>query len=151
MDLLATNSFRLPCKEVMFFLAFVILIGNGCQHSQSDTTSPVFGQHNDITEDLHHRLRAGLFEVGKDPVIAHIIKKPNVYSSLGLPFYSELAPYTMVRVSWERGSFWVKSDDHALVVIYMDMEATYSHVHLSTLDGFRSYRGFRQTIKHPIR
>lgn len=151
MDHLATNSFGPPCKKVIFFVAFVVLIGSGCQHSKSDTISPVFGQHSDITEDLHHRLKAGIFEVGKDPVIAQIIKNKSIYDFFKLPFYSEIAPHTMVRVSWDRGTFWVKSDDHAHVVIYMDMEATYSHVHLSTLEGFQNYRGFRPTIKHPIR
>lgn len=141
-------------KKLIAF-AFVILLQitailiSGCQSPISDSYT-TFGQTSDITEDLYHRLKAGLFEIGKDPVICRVVKKSNLYQRLRLPFYSERAPHKMVRVFWERGSFWVKSDDHALVVIYMDVEATFSHVQIATLEGLGNDREFMESTERPI-
>ena len=99
-----------------------MLIVSNCQEPTSDNEDSLQKPH-DVTEDLYHRLKAGIFEPGKDPMIFSLVKKPNLYQRLKLPFYSEAAPHEMARVSWERGTFWVKSDDHALVVIYMDKGA----------------------------
>ena len=128
----------------------IVFLISGCQHPNPGTPS-VLGRKTDITEDLYHRLKAGLFIAGKDPVIFNIEKTPNPSQKLRFPFYNEKAPHKMVRIYWERGSFWVKSDDRALVVIYMDVEATYSHVQIATLEGFQNSRQFRETYKHPIR
>ena len=57
----------------------------------------------------------------------------------------------MARISWNGGSFWVKSDDHDLVVMYMDLEAIYSHVQIATLVGFEQSWEFRRKNEHPIR
>lgn len=136
------------------FAIWVLMTGlltSGCQNSKLDTTAPVLGQYSDLTEDLHHRLQAGLFVPGKDPVVAHIIRHEKRIDKLRLPFINEDAPHTNVRISWERGSFWVKSDDHAHVVIYMDWEATLSHVQLTTFKGFGNSRVFSDRDKIPIR
>lgn len=133
---------------------FVLMIGlltSGCQNPRLDTTDSVLGQRSDITEDLHHRLQSGLFIPGKDPVVAHIIRHENLIDKLRLPFINQDAPHTNVRISWERGSFWVKSDDHAHVVIYMDWEATLSHVQLTTFKGFGNSRVFSDRDEIPIR
>ena len=140
---------------IAFGLAILVLIAgflmSGCQNSKLDTTAPVFGQHSDITEDLHHRLQSGLFIPELDPVVAHVIRHENLIDKLKLPFINQDAPHTNVRISWERGSFWVKSDDHAHVVIYMDWEATLSHVQLTTLKGFGNTRAFSDRDEIPIR
>lgn len=145
------NSFFRQSNQLgkLTVLALTMLILSGCQNPTPDT-SAVWGYEFDVTEDLYHNLEAGLFEPEKDPVICHI-KKKNLYKKLRFPIYSEKAPHKMVRVSWERGSFWVKSDDHALVVIYMDPEATFSHVRIATLTGFSIDREFRNSIEPPIR
>ncbi len=136
---------------LIIFIQTIVSFMSGCQ-----TSTPVpstFGQTSDLTEDLYHRLKAGLFEPEKDPVIAEIIikKSKNLFHKIDFPFYSNRASDTMVRLSWERGSFWVKSDDHAHVVIYMDLEATFSHVQLATLEGFGNIRVFRDGNERPIR
>lgn len=147
-------SHRHPLGKLMIFSSIIltqIIVSfiSGCQTSTS--IPPIFGQTSDLTEDLHHRLKAGLFEPEKDPVIAQIHKSKNLFHKIDIPFYSNSAPDTMVRLSWERGSFWVKSDDHAYVIIYMDMEATLSHVQLATLEGFGNIREFRDRYDRPIR
>ena len=53
----------------------------------------------------------------------------------------------MVRVSWDRGSFWVKSDDHAYIIIYIDTEATFSHVQLATFEGSAPYMNLGTGMK----
>lgn len=136
------------------FALFVLIAGfliRNYQNSKLDTTAPVFGQHSDITEDLHHRLQAGLFIPGTDPVIAHVIRRKNRIDKLRLAFIKRDAPHTYVRIYWEHGSFWVKSDDHAYVVMYMDWEATLSHVQLTTLKGFGSHRVFSDRGQIPFR
>ena len=146
------NSFFRQSNQLgkLTALALVVLILSGCQNPMSD--APVkLGYEFDVTEDLYHHLKAGLFEPEKDPMICRVIKKPNLYEKLKLPFYSKNAPHKMVRVSWERGSFWVESDDHALVVIYMDPEATFSHVQIATLEGFSLARIFREKNEVPVR
>lgn len=136
---------------LVMLVQITALLINGCQDSRFNTTSPTFGHSSDITEDLYHRLKAGLFEPEKDAVIAHIQKTRNFFHKLRLPFYDNDAPHTMVRISWDRGSFWVKSDDHAYVVIYMDAEAIFSHVQIDTFEGFGSAREFRNRNEKPIR
>ncbi len=131
-------------------LIFLIEIAVGCQRPM-DADPSALSRKTDITEDLYHRLKAGLFIAGKNPVILQIVKHPNLFHRLQLPFYSIRAPREMARISWDRGSFWVAADDHALVVIYMDVEATYSHVQIETLEKFDNSRQFRREYEHPIR
>ena len=135
---------------LLITLTLFIFISHGCQKPASDVDPPL-GKVNDVTEDLYHRLNAGLFKVGFDPLIFHVVKNPNLYQILGLPFYNENATNTMVRLSWDRGSFWVKTDDHGLVVVYMDEETIFSHVQIATLEGFSSARQFTEFPEHPIR
>lgn len=135
---------------LVILVQITALLMSGCKNPMSDIPY-LLGHNIDVTEDLHHRLKAGLFEAGKDPVICEINRYSNLYQKLRLPFYNDKAPHTMIRVSWERGSFWVRSDDKALVVIYMDAEAIFSHVQITTLEGFGSARQFRYTAEHPIR
>ena len=145
-----SNQFGLIALALAGFVQIILLILGGCQNPNSDT-SPTFGHQIDVTEDLYHRLKAGLFEVRKDPLICQVLKRRNPDQKLRFPFSKEEAPHQMVRISWERGSFWVKSDNHALVVIYMDEEAIFSHVQVATLEGFATSRIFRESIEHPIR
>lgn len=128
----------------------LVLLMSGCQPPEIGPT-PTLSLKTDITEDLYHRLKAGLFTAGTDPMIIRIEKDPIFFHELEIPFYIDEAPYKMMRVSWERGSFWVKPDNHALVVIYLDPEATYSHVEIATLRGYTNAREFRVGYEHPIR
>ena len=131
------------------FLQIAAVLMGGCQNTRSDI--PTFRAPIDVTEDLHHRLKAGLFQPEKDPVICHIKKKRNIYTKLRLPFYTEEAPHTMVRIHWERGSFWVYSNDRAHLIFYMDAEVTFSHVQVSTPEGFGNTREFWVRNTYPGR
>ena len=141
-----SNRFRSMALASVILVQIALFLMSSCQPPES-----TLGAETDITEDLYHRLKAGLFEPGRHPVICRILKNSHPLHKLRIPFYSEEAPHEMVRFSWERGSFWVKSNDRALVVIYMDVEATYSHVQMATLERFNNSREFRKRYEHPIR
>ena len=122
---------------------------SGCQ---TPTSVPsVLGHQTDVTEDLHHRIQAGVFEVGKEPLVCLVEKASIENEKRRLLFQSRKSPRELVRFSWERGSFWVQADDHALVVIYMDQEAIFSHVQIATSDKFSLVRKIREKIRIPIR
>lgn len=131
-------------------LGIIAYFWNGCQKNTSDPTV-IWGKVHDVTEDLHHRLQAGLFEIGKDPLICEIINSQHSRKISLLPFQKRIGAAKMVRISWERGSFWVKSDDHALVITYLDAEAALSHIQITSLKGFQVVLQFREIIEHPIR
>ena len=132
---------------VVFQIAALLM--GGCQTPTPDSIN--LGKVSDTTEDLHHRLKIGMFEPETDPVIVLIEKKTNLNKKLKLPFYDKRVPHAMLRISWARGKFWVQADDHALVVIYMDQEAIFSHVQIATSDKFSLVRKIREKIRIPIR
>ncbi len=151
----ATNLFFHPNKRLdlivkasVVILSFVVFSLCGCPQKPADT-KVVWGKAKDVTEDLHHRLQAGLFEVDKDPFICKLI--PDSSRKLRLPFKWITGADKMARISWERGSFWVKSDDHALIVIHLDEETALSHIQIAPINGFQVHRKFREIIQHPIR
>ena len=154
MDHRVTYSFLHPCKGLIFLVAFVILIGAGCEKKTEDIHA--FGKSKDVTEDLYHRLKAGMFDPGTDPFVCKVVEVPH-FSSMSALFRRisiirvKKIPRQIIRVSWERGSFRVQSDDQARVVIYMDEETIFGHVQLSTLKGFGLSSGFREVVKHPYR
>ena len=149
---LVTNQFSRQGSWIrnLMALALIVLIVSGCQKPTSDSEDSLRKPH-DVTEDLYHRLKAGIFEPGKDPMVFRLVKQPNLYQRLKLPFYSEEAPRKMVRIFWDRGAFWVRSDDHALVVVYMDEEAIFSHVQVASLKEFSVDRRFAESRRHPVR
>ena len=90
----ATNLFSRQSKQLgllikgwVLLLIIIILTLSGCQSNPSDTES-IWGESKDITETLHHRLQAGIFEIGKDAVICELI--PEHSWSLRIPFNPEL-------------------------------------------------------------
>ena len=140
-------------KGSLVILIFVVFSLCGCLKKASDM-EVVWGRAEDFTEDLHHRLQAGIFEFGKDPFICELM--PDLYHSSSdgkwrLPFKPRTGAHQMTRIFWERGSFWVRSDDHALIVIHLDEEAGLSHIQIAPLKGFYLVRQFREKIEHPIR
>ena len=120
-------------KGALVVFCMLLLIFSGCSELELD------GGH-DITEDLHHRLIAGIFEPGKDPFIIH------VRSGQHKTNYS--VPGSFVHFSSENGNFWVKSDEKASVILYMDTEATFSHIHFSV---DRRYQVYTIYLEHPTR
>ena len=102
-------------KFFLVVFCILVLILSSCHELE-------LHQGHDITEDLHHRLISGLFEPGKDPFIIHI-------RSRGRNETSRPIVESYVRFSSVNGSFWVKSNEGASVIMYMDTEATFSHIH----------------------
>ena len=151
----ATNLFSRQSKQLGLFikgwvllLIIIILTLSGCQRNPSDTES-IWGESKDITETLHHRLQAGIFEIGKDAVICELI--PEHSWSLRIPFKPRTGANETARISWERGSFWVQTDDHALIVIYLDEETILSHIQVTPMKGCRTLFQFREFINTPVR
>jgi len=107
-----TNSIA---KFSFVVFCVLVLILSACRESERSYSY-------DITEDLHHRLISGIFEPGKDPFILHL------RSGRDRKRTRPLAGVFM-RFSSVNGSFWVKTDEQALIVLYMDKEATFSHIH----------------------
>ena len=88
---------------------------------------------------MHHRLKAGMFDPGIDPFVCELSGRTGKVSR------------GVVRVSWDRGSFRVQTDDHGKVVIYMDEEVTFSHVQMVSLKGLRLTSQFNEFREHPVR
>ena len=140
--------------ELTVLLCVISLSLGGCEKISPDT-EVVWGKSEDVTEDLYHRLQAGIFELDKDPYVCEIVidfeKRTTLSQKFGLPFKHRAGADKMTHISWERGSFWVKSDDHALVVFYLDAEAAYSHIQVAPIKGFQLVRQFSEHIRHPVR
>lgn len=140
----ATNSFFRLCKRLAFFTIIVVFLLGGC-HKSTDIRD-TFGKQKDLTEDLYHRLKAGMFKVGEEPIVCQIVETLEA-SSLKL----KTVPHVITRISWERGTFRVQSDDLGRVVIYMDEETLFSHVQVATLKGLGINLLFFEDIERPVR
>ena len=139
MDLIGINSFlQQKYKVVMFLMVFITLLG-AC-HTQVDDIDD-FGKTTDVTESVHHRFKAGMFDPAIDPFICEIIEPKTIRE----------VPHQITRVSWDRGAFWVRADDKGLVVIYMDEEALFSHVQIATVKNLERAVIFREHLIRPVR
>ncbi|MCG8462487.1 MAG: hypothetical protein MI919_39890 [Holophagales bacterium] len=99
----------------------------------------------DVTEDLYHRMRAGLFLPDREPLICrlyHLGSQPGDRP--------RLAPHSALRVSWELGSFQVRSDGHGQVVLYLDEMAAWGHLRLTTSERVSVARSFLEYPVHPV-
>lgn len=143
-----SKRFESVVKGWIVLLGIIMLTLSSCERKSLDG-SPVWGKTKDVTENLHHRLQAEIFEIDKDPVICELIPKPSW--TLRVPFKPRTGTREQVRISWERGSFWVKTDDHALVVIYLDKETVFGHIQVSPSNGFQILFQFRELLETPIR
>lgn len=149
MDMITVmNRFIHRVSGVSLMCLFAVFLSAGCQHTPDVPQG--FGKEKDLTEDLYHRLKSGIFEVGKDPVVCRLIENQGVIDLGKGLFRLKKVPGKVVRVSWERGSFRVRSNDHGSVVIHMDAEAIYSHVHVSPPSGIGLGLRFFEHIEHPI-
>ena len=109
----------------------------------SSCDEPELGEVQDITEDLHHRLKAGMFEPGKDPFFIRIRTR-------GRRGKSQPAVGNFVHFSWENGSFSVKVDEGAAVVMYMDAEAIFSHINFSTDRRYNAGTLYAEYPRRPV-
>lgn len=144
----ATSSFLHLSKRIVFFVFAVMLVSISVGCRKPTDISHTFGKQKDLTEDLHHRLKADMFEIGKEPVVCRITQIAN--SGANMPELIS-APHEIARISWDRGAFRVRSDDLGFIVIYMDEEVLFSHVHVATHERFVVNLLFFEEIKHPVR
>ena len=135
-------------KKLVILLNIILFAILGCQGPAADSERD-FGKAADVTEDLYHRLQAGLFEIGKEPFICEFVT--NSPRKFEFPFSRRKGAYQMSRISWDRGSFWVQTDDHALIVVYFDDETTLGHIQIAPSKGFQIVRQFREFIQRPVR
>ena len=139
MDLIGSNAFlQQKYKVVMFLMVFIPLLG-AC-HTEVDDIDD-FGKTTDVTESVHHRFKAGMFDPVIDPFICEIIEPKTIRE----------VPHQLTRISWDRGAFWVQADDKGSVVIYMDEEALFSHVQIATVKNLERAVIFREHLIRPIR
>ena len=157
MDMITvTNSFHRLGKRMALLTGIIALLWCGCKNKPEDIHA--FGKVKDVTEDLYHRLKAGMFEPGTDPFVCQIVEIPNVSISSISTFLRmkpslrrKKVPHQVARISWERGTFRVQTDDLGRVVIYMDEEVLFSHVQIATLKVLGLSVQFREVNQHPFR
>ena len=130
------NSDAGGLRAALLALSLCTVALNGCYHPAEG-----FGKERDLTDDLHHRLQSGLFRPASDPTILQLYKDNS----------DKRAPHQIVRLSWEKGSLLIRADDHALIVFYMDQEATLSHAKVSSAKDIGLALQFRADYQHPIR
>ena len=135
-------------KGWVILLGIITLTLSSCDKTNLNTTL-IWGKTKDVTENLHHRLQAEIFEIGKDPLICELIPEPSW--KLRMPFKPITGAHETARISWARGSLWVKTDDHALIVIYLDEETIFNHIQIAPTKGFQILFQFREFLEIPVR
>lgn len=145
----AMNSFHRPAKHFWIFIVFLVMTYTGCADNTDDINA--FGKAKDVTEDLYHRIKAGMFEPGIDPYVCRVMGNVTMthFNSISRVRYQKVR-HSIVRISWERGAFRVKGDDMARVIIYMDEEALFSHVQVAAPKQFGLTVEFREYQVHPF-
>lgn len=123
-------------------IAFSILclaLLSSCQSNQPLEPSPFY---IDVTEDFHHRMQSGALNLQKEPLV--IAPLSNDQKSLVKMKNSYL------RMSWELGSFWVKSNEESLVVMYWNSDVIYGHVQIASAEQGSTFRHFLPNPIHPV-
>lgn len=98
----------------------------------------------DLTDDLYHRIKAGLFVPGREPLVLRAHRASG--ARLGDP-----APGEYLTFQREGGSFGVRADRRGAVVVHMDRESALSHLVVTTQPGCDPVREFHERPRHPIR
>jgi len=98
----------------------------------------------DLTDDLYHRIKAGLFQPTREPLVLRLTRAGE--DGREVPARGEYAMF-----SRDEGSFGVRSDDHGAIVVHMDMEAALSHLSVNTPRDRGLVREFHEDPRHPIR
>jgi hypothetical protein len=98
----------------------------------------------DLTNDLHHRMKAGIFVPGKEPVTFLLMS--------GNPGVPDPSPHQYMRIATEAGSLWVKADKRGRVNVYMNNDVIFSHPKISGSNRILGVqRDFFESPQHPIK
>lgn len=127
-----------------YFVFTLALALCGCTDWRNqDPFSASFGEV-DITNDLHHRIKAGIFQPNKEPVTLLVGTKDRLNRRFP-------APEAFVRFSWEGGTFWVRSGKDARVNVYLNKDTIFGHVSMAGQAGTLGVqRDFFEAPYHPI-
>jgi len=98
----------------------------------------------DLTDDLYHRIKAGLFVPACEPLVLRVTRA-------GTAREGDPAPGEYLTFARDSGSFAVKTDARGNVVVHMDLEAALSHIRVITLPERGLVREFDESPHHPIR
>lgn len=90
----------------------------------------------DITSDLHHRAKAGLFLPDREPLVMRL-EGP------------QEGPRPYFRISGDFGALWVRSNEDSKLVVYFDTPLFYSHVQVA--GEAWAARMFLEWPTHPVR
>jgi len=99
----------------------------------------------DLTNDLYHRTKAGLFRPDREPVVLQMARS-NRAIGRAVP-----VPGEYLSMRWDEGSLAVKGDAVGQVVVYMNAVAFYGHFQIespSSCDG--AIRHFSVWPTHPV-
>ena len=97
----------------------------------------------DLTDDLYHRIRAGLFRPEAEPVVLRVER---TVSTGAVPVAGEY-----VHFAWDQARFAVRTTPRGTVVVHMDRELALSHVTVTVPLRFDLTREFDEYPVHPIR
>lgn len=100
----------------------------------------------DVTVDLYHRLRSGVFDPEREPLVLSLVSNP-------LPTAPEAGlPDLPLRITTELGSLRVRSNGSGRVVLYMPGGTAFSHLRVApSLRSTTVTREFHRRPSHPIR
>lgn len=119
--------------------ALMCVLGASASDSSRSDESEVL----DLTDDLYHRIKAGLFSPASEPLVLRLRK---MEPSLGAPVPDEYVTFTR-----DEGSFAVRTDERGAVVVHLDVEAALSHLKVSAGPEYGIVREFEEDPRHPIR
>ena len=136
-------SGKAKIKAIPALAGVIIFCVAGC-HNQA--VRNFTDQHGglDLTNDLHHRIKAGLLLPDKEPITLILMGHDG---DLEKP-----APGSYARFSWDGGTFWVKADDLARVNVYCNRSTVYGHIQIAGGTGSLGVqRDFFENPTHPVR
>lgn len=82
--------------------------------------------HIDITEDLHHRLLAGIFDVTTE---SYIIECP--FRNNEIPILRDFDKRDYIDFNWEKGGFSVQMNKDSQVIVYLNHDTVYGHIKIT--------------------
>jgi hypothetical protein len=105
-----------------------------------------FGHPLDLTDDLYHRLKAGLFVPECEPLVIRASSHPEEDEE------PRSVAHEYYRFEWHLGRFDVRTSETGVIVLHADREALLSHLRIWSPALHHSMaREFLHYPAHPIR
>lgn len=131
-----------PCRG--WRVALLCLLAGACGGVEGAEEG--FHPGLDVTVDLYHRLRSGVFDPEREPLVLSLVSNPTATRpEAGLPDLP-------LRITTELGSLQVRSNGSGRVVLYMPGGTAFSHLRLAPSRRSTTVtREFHRRLHHPIR